>query len=116
MLRTPIPNAGERREWPRYRAGAKMALSVEAVGKKHACALENLSLGGACLRFEEDGVPEAAKLSLRIPKVGVIRLQRRWQTERQLGVMFDYSNASLAFVQGCLEEMMDADGMPKVIA
>ena len=117
MLRTPIPNAGERREWPRYRAAPQIALSVEGDGRRHPCALENLSLGGACLNFPESDIPANAKLRLDVPDVGLIRLERRWRSGQVLGVMFDYSDASLAFVQSCLERFMDdGNGMPEVSA
>jgi len=108
MLRTPIPNADERREWPRYRAAPKIPLSVEGDGQRHICALENLSLGGACLSFPASDVPDKAKLKLKVPDVGLVRLERRWRDGQVLGVMFDYSDASLAFVQGCLERLIES--------
>ena len=110
MLRTPIPNDDERRQWPRYLATPSLALSVEVDGEPHACTLENLSLGGACLSFPECDTPAEGKLKLRLQDIGVIRLQRRWTDGRLLGVLFDYSDASLAFVQDCLTRMMTANG------
>ncbi|HMB77277.1 MAG TPA: PilZ domain-containing protein [Kiloniellaceae bacterium] len=106
MLRTPIPNADERREWPRYRAAPKIELFVEANGQRHRCALENLSLGGACLSFPGNDMPSKAKFRLSLPDIGLVRMERRWRDGELLGVLFDYSDASLAFVQDCLRRIM----------
>lgn len=113
MLRTPISKSDERREWPRYQAETKMALSVDVDGQTHSCVLENLSLGGACLNFSDSAasdLPVKAKLKLQVPNIGMIRLERRWRSGALLGVFFDYSDASLAFVQACVTQMMQTNG------
>ena len=110
MLRTPLPSSNERREWPRYVATPKLPLSVEADGMPHPCALENLSLGGACLSFLEGKVPDDTDLKLKLPEIGVIGLRRCWRSGQLAGVFFDYSDASLTFVQDCLQQfMLDGD-------
>ena len=100
------PKASERREWPRYAGDRQVTLSVEIEGEFHPCALGNISLGGACLTFLEGVVPENGDLMLHHAGIGPVKLERRWSDGTTAGVLFDFSEDSLALVQDCLQQIM----------
>jgi hypothetical protein len=107
------PKASERREWPRYAGDRQVTLSVETAGKFHPCSLGNISLGGACLTFLEGVVPETSDLMIRHAGIGPVKLERRWRDGATAGVLFDFSEDSLALVQDCLQQIMGLGQHPR---
>ena len=95
--------AGNRRQWPRYAFPKRESFTVTAGTHIGACAIEDISLGGARLRM--DG-PLPANLEIEIvhPRFGHAYARRCWTTENRLGVAFDHSEPSLAFIADCVAE------------
>ena len=111
MLRTSDPEIldpeaaepGNRRQWPRYALLERESFTVTANGRIGTCAVEDISLGGARLRMEG---PLPGNLEIRIehPRLGHAYARRCWTAKDQLGVAFDHSQPSLAFIAGCVAE------------
>ena len=76
---------------------------MTADGRSGTCTIEDISLGGARLRMEG---PVLRNLEIRIehPRLGQAQARRCWKTEHRLGVTFDLSEPSLAFIAGCVAE------------
>ena len=96
---------GNRRQWPRYALPKRESFTVTADGRTGTgtCTIEDISLGGARLRM--DG-PLPGNLEIRIehPRMGHAYARRCWKAKDQLGVAFDHSEPSLAFIAGCVAE------------
>ncbi len=94
---------GNRRQWPRYALPERESFTVTAGGRTGTCTIEDISLGGARLRM--DG-PVLGSLEIRIehPRLGHAYARRRWKAKDQLGVAFDHSEPSLAFIADCVAE------------
>ncbi len=111
MPRTPDPEIldpegaepGNRRQWPRYALPEPESFTVTADGRIGTCAIEDISLGGARLRMEEP-VPGALEIRIEHPRLGHAHARRCWQAKDRLGVAFDHSEPSLAFIAGCVAE------------
>ena len=114
---------GNRRQWPRYALSGSESFTVTAGGRPTTdggsdvgpgtdggtdggtgtCTIEDISLGGARLRM--DG-PALGGLEIRIehPRLGHAYARRRWKAKNYLGVTFDHSMPSLAFIAECMAE------------
>jgi hypothetical protein len=92
-----------RRQWPRYAFPERESFTLTADGRISTCAIEDISLGGARLRMEG---PLPGNLELRIehPRLGHAFARPCWKAERHLGVIFDHSEPSLAFIADCVAE------------
>ncbi len=107
------PEAGEpgnRRQWPRYTLPERESFTVTAGGRSGTCAIEDISLGGARLRMAG---PVSGALEIRIehPRLGHADARRCWKAKDQLGVAFDHSGHSLAFIAGCVAEGVEVADM-----
>ncbi len=102
---------GNRRHWPRYTLPETESFTVTARPKPHggtgACTIEDISLGGARLRMEGP-VPGSLEMRIEHPRLGHAYARRCWKAEGYLGVTFDHSEPSLAFIAGCLAEWFEA--------
>ncbi len=92
-----------RRQWPRYAFPEQESFTLTADGRISTCAIEDISLGGARLRMEGP-VPGDLELRIEHPRLGHAFARPCWQAERHLGVIFDHSEPSLAFIADCVAE------------
>ncbi len=100
------PDAAEsknRRQWPRYAFPERESFTLIADGRTATCAIEDISLGGARLRMEGP-VPGNPELRIEHPRLGHAFARRCWKAKHHLGVIFDHSEPSLAFIAGCVAE------------
>ena len=100
------PDAGElknRRQWPRYAFPERENFSLTADGRTVTCVIEDISLGGARLRMEGP-VPGNPELRIEHPRLGHAFARRCWKAKHHLGVIFDHSEPSLAFIADCVAE------------
>ena len=100
------PDAAEsknRRQWPRYAFPERENFSLTADGRTVTCVIEDISLGGARLRMEGP-VPGNMELRIEHPRLGHAFARRCWKAKHHLGVIFDHSEPSLAFIADCIAE------------
>lgn len=100
------PDAAEsknRRQWPRYAFPERESFTLTADGRTATCAIEDISLGGARLRMEGP-VPGNLELRIEHPRLGHAFARRCWKAKHHLGVIFDHSEPSLAFIADCVAE------------
>ena len=100
------PDAAEsknRRQWPRYAFPERESFTLTADGRTATCAIEDISLGGARLRMEGP-VPGNPELRIEHPRLGHAFARRCWKAKHHLGVIFDHSEPSLAFIADCISE------------
>ncbi len=100
---------GNRRQWPRYLLPEPESFTVAADGRIGTCAIEDISLGGARLRMAGP-VPRNLELRIEHPRLGHAYARRCWQAKDRLGVTFDHSGPSLAFIAGCVAEGVEVAG------
>ncbi len=106
ILNPEAAGPGNRRQWPRYALLKRDSFTVTTdghPGTDGTCAIEDISLGGARLRMEG---PVLGGLEIRIehPRLGHAFARRCWKAKDHLGVAFDHSEPSLAFIAGCVAE------------
>ncbi len=96
---------GNRRQWPRYALPEGESFTVTADGRNGTgtCTIEDISLGGARLRMEGP-VPGGLEIRIEHPRLGHAYARRCWKTKDRLGVAFDHSEPSLAFIADCVAE------------
>lgn len=100
------PEAAEsdnRRQWPRYAFPERESFTLTADGHISTCAIEDISLGGARLRLEGP-VPGNLELRIEHPRLGHAMARPCWKSKHHLGVIFDHSEPSLAFIADCVAE------------
>jgi len=94
---------GNRRRWPRYVLPKPESFTVTADGRIGTCAIEDISLGGARLRMNGP-LPGSLEIRIEHPRLGHALARRCWKAKNQLGVTFDHSEPSLAFIADCVAE------------
>lgn len=94
---------GNRRQWPRYTFPKLESFTVTADGRTGSCtcAIEDISLGGARLRMDGP-LPGGLEIRIEHPRLGHAHARRCWKAKDQLGVVFDHSEPSLAFIADCV--------------
>lgn len=105
-----------RRQWPRYALLNRESFTVTANGRTGAgtCTIEDISLGGARLRMEGP-VPGNFEIRIEHPRLGHAFARRCWKAKEHIGVTFDHSEPSLAFIAGCMAEGVEAARMEPAI-
>ena len=100
MARTPLyeMSSQERREFPRYAAAPDFVCPVLIGTQRQYCRLSDISLGGACLTFKLAPVPAESRVTFDLPEDGRFTAETCWQSGRNIGVKFDFSEQALAFV------------------
>lgn len=100
MASTPYTDisARERREFPRYLLDHDLTVPVRIGSEKQSCRLDDISLGGACLTFEETPNPRVPEVIFESVEHGRFSAEKCWQAGQKLGVRFDFSEEALAFV------------------
>jgi hypothetical protein len=104
------PEAGDsanRRQWPRYALPEQESFTIAADGRSAVCAIEDISLGGARLRIDGTA-PSNLEFRIEHPRLGHATVRRCWKAKDHLGVAFDHSEPSLAFIAGCVAEGVEA--------
>ena len=100
---------GNRRQWPRYALPKRESFTITADGRPGAnggtgtCTIEDISLGGARLRMD-GSLPGNLEIRIAHPRLGHAYARRCWKAKDRLGVTFDHSEPSLAFIAGCVAE------------
>ncbi len=92
-----------RRQWPRYALGERESFTIIAGDRIGTCTIEDISLGGARLRMD-DPAPGGLEIRIEHPRLGQAYGRRCWKAQDRLGVAFDHSGPSLAFIAGCVAE------------
>ena len=105
-------NAQNRREWPRYRAERAFSLAASINGRLLPCTVEDISLGGARLLFDE-ALPASHTMELSHPESDPVSCARVWQDDRAVGIEFDFSEDSLGLISVCLRNMIDLERHPE---
>ncbi len=108
-LEPEIAGPDNRRQWPRYALPARESFTVTADGRTGACTIEDISLGGARLRGTRD-ILRNLEIRIEHPDMGYAYGRCCWQARNRLGVAFDHSERSLAFIAHCLAEGVAAGG------
>lgn len=100
----------ENREWPRYTAQRPFTLSVNLEGQILPCRVSDVSLGGACLTFDNElpeGPGRGRALELSHPDAQTVVCETVWQSGREIGVQFDFSEDSLGLISVCIRNTTD---------
>lgn len=109
ILDSEAAEPGNRRQWPRYALLERESFTVTADGAIGTCTIEDISLGGARLRMEGP-LPGSLEIRIEHPRLGHAYARRCWTAQDRLGVAFDHSEPSLAFVAGCVAEGVEVAG------
>ncbi|WP_340118926.1 PilZ domain-containing protein [Pelagibius sp. 7325] len=97
-----------RREWPRYQAEKNFALAARVGGKLLPCTVADVSLGGARVVFDSEvAVGETFELSHTGGEAVVCA--RVWQSSREVGIEFDFSEESLGLISVCIRSIVDLE-------
>lgn len=99
-----------RRRWPRYALPAQESFTVTADGRTGACTIEDISLGGARLRVAGD-ISRDLEIRIEHPLLGHATGRCRWRARGRLGVAFDHSERSLAFIADCMAGGIEVGGV-----
>ena len=94
---------GNRRQWPRYALSRRESFTVTADDCIATCVIEDISLGGARLRMAGP-LPGSLDIRIEHPRLGRAHARRCWKAKHQLGVAFDLSEPSLAFIADCVAQ------------
>ncbi len=103
----------DRRQWPRYGLAGRGPFTVTADGRICACTIEDISLGGARLRLDGEA-PRSMEIRIEHPLVGYAYARRCWTGPHDIGVEFDHSQQSLAFITQCLRDRVEATSAERV--
>ncbi len=109
-----------RREWPRYTAEKSFALAANVDGKILPCTVADVSLGGAKLIFDSEApkLPTSgdATVELSHPDSGSVHCATVWQSDKEIGIEFDFSEDSLGLISICIRNMIDLEHHPQALA
>jgi len=76
-------------------------LNLTAQDQTFKCEIEDISLGGAKLRFS-DSLPQQGDASLAHPLCGEFPVRSVWRSRRTMGVRFGFSEHALNLVLYCV--------------
>jgi hypothetical protein len=102
-----------RREWPRYTAERSFSLSASIDGEVLPCTVADVSLGGARLIFDTE-LQAGDIIELTHPDAEPVCCAEVWHSSRELGVAFDFSEASLGLISVCIRNMIDLENQPQL--
>ncbi|WP_193369246.1 PilZ domain-containing protein [Pelagibius marinus] len=109
-----------RREWPRYAAEKSFALAANVDGKVLLCTVADVSLGGAKLIFDSEPPKLSssgdATVELNHPDSGPVHCATVWQSAKEIGIEFDFSEDSLGLISICIRNMVDLERHPEALA
>ncbi len=111
VLDPEAADSENRRQWPRYTFPDRESFTLTADGRISACSIEDISLGGARLRIDGP-VPGNLEFRIEHPRLGHAFARRCWKAKHHLGVVFDHSEPSLAFIADCVAEGSEAAAPP----
>ena len=101
----------DRRRWPRYELGPSAAFTLTADGRAQGCTMEDVSLGGARLRFGGD-TPRNLEMRIEHPTAGHVHANRCWVRDGVMGVEFNLSPRTLELDAYCLESLVISKASP----
>ena len=101
--RKPQSQVGEdeRRNHTRIAVNKRMPLTATSGGKIYSCFIEDISLGGLKLFFE-DAVPEGKVIALDHPVAGTLCGRCAWRDGQYLGVELQVPASDLERVLRCI--------------
>ncbi len=102
LHRARAPREVDRRSWPRYGLGGAEPFTLTADGRIHACRIVDISLGGARLRLDGE-MPRNLELRIEHRWLGHAYARTCWKGSHDMGVSFDHSPRTLAFIARCLD-------------
>ncbi|MEO3430244.1 PilZ domain-containing protein [Pelagibius sp. CAU 1746] len=109
-----------RREWPRYAAEKSFVLAATVNGKVLPCTVADISLGGAKLIFDDATpplpMPGDATVELSHPGNEPVHCATVWQSDREIGIEFDFSEDSLGLISICIRNIVDLEQHPQALA
>jgi len=93
----------ERRRSLRFVLPRQEPITLTAAGKQYRGSLEDVSIGGAKLRFE-GGMPPPADVSFEHSEAGEISGTCMWHDGKSMGVSFALTDAALRLISHCLRQ------------
>lgn len=99
----------ERRNQRRYPITAQVALTVTAGEQDHVCVVEDVSLGGMRVLFDEP-IELDAEVEFSHPRLGRFRGLRRWTAKNAAGISVENEEAAVRICVHCLKKMVPAKG------
>ncbi len=120
ILDPEAARSGNRRQWPRYVLPKQESFTITAGGRPGSdggpgthggtCTIEDISLGGARLRMD-GSLSGGLEIRIEHPRLGHATARRRWKAKDRMGVAFDHSEPSLAFIADCVAEGVEIGDM-----
>lgn len=95
------PAGPERRKSRRYAAPDRSPITATAGGKVYNCYVEDISLDGIKLRFQDD-MPQSRVIALDHPVAGTLCGSCVWRQPGELGVELQLPKAGLERVLRCI--------------
>ena len=97
----------ERRRSLRFVLPRQEVITLTAAGKQYECRLEDVSIGGAKLRFIDD-TPPPVDVSVDHAEAGEIHGTCMWHDGESMGIAFALTDPALRLISHCLRQ-----GIPK---
>ena len=97
----------ERRRQRRYEMPTAVVLKVITGDRFQTSRLEDISLGGACVRLKTP-IDSDQKVELAHPKIGRIRGTCVWAKGDRMGYRFDKGETSLELFAHCMKLLVPA--------
>lgn len=95
----------DRRGRHRYPVFAPVALTVYVQDREYTCLVEDVSLSGVRVRFEES-VDLSSEVEAAHPATGRFLSEFRWQTGKKSGLAFKDTEAAISLCVHCLKQMV----------
>ena len=94
-------DVADRRRWSRYGVLQTTSLTVKAQDRTFMCQIEDISLGGAKLRFSDD-MPQHGDAILAHQASGEFLGRLVWRSAENMGVRFGFSEHALNLLLHCI--------------
>jgi hypothetical protein len=95
----------DRRSRHRYPVLAPVALTVYLEGREYTCLIEDVSLSGIRVRFEES-ITLASEIEAAHPATGRFRSECKWRRGNTSGLAFKDTEAAISLCVHCLKQMV----------
>ena len=100
-----IRNGIDRRGRHRYPVFAPVALTVYVQGREYSCLVEDVSLSGVRIRFENP-IELTPEVEAAHPATGRFQSECRWRTGNISGLAFKDTEAAISLCVHCLKQMV----------
>ena len=95
----------DRRGRHRYPVFAPVALTVYVQDREYTCLVEDVSLSGLRVRFE-DSIALTSEIEATHPATGRFRSECRWRSGNASGLTFKDTEAAISLCVHCLKQMV----------